>query len=632
MSNFAPSVPINPSPVSGLTRISASSSLRRRSGRVVGFIPGDPIDILTDYVMLHLNLDVRIPETIIHSLQQANDNATTPIRLEEGMYPLYTIAFTTPANAILKLEGAMKEMDSLGGSRTWLRSQRSDSGNPDFELIWTSDDAVAVALEVKRPDKIKERHLRALVASAHQPGGFELRYNQRGKKFVAEIGGAAAEDKEVIAVLTSQIVDELQRRSAEWLYLSTWDFVLVFHKEKSIDNVSVSELIARNWDDDVNIDRVYDLLSTPLGAILGLSCVPRPRPATPDRTLGIAQSSPRGQADSPSGGSSSSEHRPVTRSMMRQQTQDVNIAGQGLQHSQRSLNDEGQHEVQFGDSAISLSMADDSFSDSLIERLSSLVTPRLIFEDETSRVPPLTLPRLDTPPSIEIPPRRIITSDGPRGLGRLWTVYSATTSGLNGTSSDSSYGSASSGSSRLSSSPSSFWSSAPSPRTDVIIKVWESHRYLPGRITDANIARDHIANEWRALMMLSQPKYHGVTPHYMGLYYTSKCVHDRDVEMFVAVMADAGHQVNVKELTDDEKAIIVSHYDKIHAAGILHCDVTARHWLRDIWGNITVIDFENASFYDDSVKDGCDQAEWDDAVREEMATVKVQLDGVDLDF
>ncbi|WVQ84885.1 hypothetical protein IAT38_007048 [Cryptococcus sp. DSM 104549] len=70
-------------------------------------------------------------------------------------------------------------------------------------------------------------------------------------------------------------------------------------------------------------------------------------------------------------------------------------------------------------------------------------------------------------------------------------------------------------------------------------------------------------------------------------------------EIWVAVVEDCGQTVEMDDLSDEDKSVIISHYRAIHNAGIIHRDVECRHWLRHASGGIRIVDFDTALFIDE---------------------------------
>ncbi|WVQ84947.1 hypothetical protein IAT38_007110 [Cryptococcus sp. DSM 104549] len=76
-------------------------------------------------------------------------------------------------------------------------------------------------------------------------------------------------------------------------------------------------------------------------------------------------------------------------------------------------------------------------------------------------------------------------------------------------------------------------------------------------------------------------------------------------ELWVAVVEDCGRAVDMNCLSENDKYAIVHHYRVIHRAGIIHNDVTARHWLRHPSDGIRIVDFDSAVIVDE-----LDPEEW----------------------
>jgi thiamine kinase-like enzyme len=67
---------------------------------------------------------------------------------------------------------------------------------------------------------------------------------------------------------------------------------------------------------------------------------------------------------------------------------------------------------------------------------------------------------------------------------------------------------------------------------------------------------------------------------------------------------------------------IVRLYERLHHAGVLHRDCVPRHWLRDGYGKIRLIDFDRSVAYDLALMS---QDEWDRHFESEMTLVRDQL-------
>ncbi|WVQ78274.1 hypothetical protein IAT38_000359 [Cryptococcus sp. DSM 104549] len=118
-------------------------------------------------------------------------------------------------------------------------------------------------------------------------------------------------------------------------------------------------------------------------------------------------------------------------------------------------------------------------------------------------------------------------------------------------------------------------------------------------------------------------------------------VDGEEVEVVAALMEDAGTPVEVSELTEMDEANILSLYDTLHSAGIIHLDSGLKHWLRhNTGGDIKVLDFEGSNFVDDVFRPQgettgirhASEKSWALVVRLEKRRVGSWLSGMDMSY
>ncbi len=66
---------------------------------------------------------------------------------------------------------------------------------------------------------------------------------------------------------------------------------------------------------------------------------------------------------------------------------------------------------------------------------------------------------------------------------------------------------------------------------------------------------------------------------------------------------------------------ILSLYDSLHEAGVVHNDVESRHWLRHPDGSIRIIDFDSAI----SIDGNASGRKWGELVKSEIQQVRDRL-------
>ncbi|WVQ78229.1 hypothetical protein IAT38_000312 [Cryptococcus sp. DSM 104549] len=281
--------------------------------------------------------------------------------------------------------------------------------------------------------------------------------------------------------------------------------------------------------------------------------------------------------------------------------------------------------------------------------------PPLLQEIPPSDLPivaicPLAEPLLDRlPPPSAFPGEAVISLGAFRGRGRLWHTYSTTLSHISCDSSSDS---------PLFTSPTVNHPPPPSPvspildglpqvtqetrTTRAVLKIWRSNFQHPDREGhSSNYSRPDahhaISKEWRAHAALARAEGPQVAPRHFGLWGGQVEVDGEVVEVVVALMEDAGIDVDVYDLTDQEKAHILSLYDTIHGTGIIHVDCRPKHWLKNQAGEIRIVDYEGSNFWDDTRGRPKGllweiRPKWGVSCYGESKTVSHWLKGVDLDF
>ena len=85
-----------------------------------------------------------------------------------------------------------------------------------------------------------------------------------------------------------------------------------------------------------------------------------------------------------------------------------------------------------------------------------------------------------------------------------------------------------------------------------------------------------------------------VVPQYHGLWIGAGAAQG----LIASLQSWAGHPIVPDEqpISEDDQQLIKSHYRELHEAGVVHHDVTNRHWLKHPDGRIFLIDFDTCWF------------------------------------
>ncbi len=321
--------PVNTPSNSGLTRVSNSITSTWTNGRLATFIPGDPLSDLAAFLD-HLNLDAHIPLVIEHSLATANQEATVFYLSEPSTYPLFSTSLFSVARPIMR-DGGMQGQPLVPalGERDWRSSGTGRAGLSDFELHLVPGPPVIVEhltgqagpSTARRAESLQEtavlqqelealaefeiktltRVPRRIFEIISQAGaiGFDLKYSKALGKVI--LTGPAWQGVSPVEVETARLIleqaslfapppvsteltcklvqawGELETRACDWYTLSNWDHYLVLHRLPN-NVIHVSDVIDRAFPPLRNPPSPHELVRTPLGLVLALSCVPRPAP------------------------------------------------------------------------------------------------------------------------------------------------------------------------------------------------------------------------------------------------------------------------------------------------------------------------------------------------------------------